>query len=74
MLSQNGNKEDDSNDEFDSLIDSKASYSERLGIDSSAGKIQHTGRFDSNFSHIYKPYSKFGLPYEDGSRTVMGVK
>ena len=38
--SQNGNKNDnsDSNDEFDSLIDSKASYSERLGIDSSAGK------------------------------------
>ena len=30
--------DDDSKDEFDSLIDSKASYSERLGIDSSAGK------------------------------------
>ena len=39
MRSQNGNKNDndDSNDEFDSLIDSKASFSERLGIDSSAG-------------------------------------
>ena len=34
----------------------------------------HTGRFDSNFSHISKSYSKFGFPYEDGSRAVMGVK
>ena len=33
----------------------------------------HTGRFDSNFSHISKSYGKFGIPYEDGSRAVMGV-
>ena len=36
--------------------------------------LPHTGTFDSNFSQISKDYSKFGLPYEDGSRTVMGVK
>ena len=34
----------------------------------------HTGTFDSNFSHISKDYSKFGLLYEDGLRAVMGVK
>ena len=34
----------------------------------------HAGRFDSNFSHISKSYSEFGVPYEDGSRAVMGVK
>ena len=35
---------------------------------------KHTGRFDSNFPHISKCYCKFGLPYEDGYRAVMGVK
>ena len=34
----------------------------------------HTGTFDTDFSHISKSYSKFGLLYEDGSRVVMGVK
>ena len=36
--------------------------------------IVHTRRFDSNFSHNSKSFSKFELPYEDGPRTVMGVK
>ena len=35
---------------------------------------RHTRRFDSLFSHNSKSYSKFELPYEDGSRTVIGVK
>ena len=34
----------------------------------------HTGTLDSNFFHISKSYSKFGLPYKYGSRAVMGVK
>ena len=34
----------------------------------------HTRRFDSNFSHNSKSYSKFGLPYEGGPMDVMGVK
>ena len=32
----------------------------------------HTRRFDSNFSHNSKSYDKFGLPYEDRPRAVMG--
>ena len=35
---------------------------------------KHTGTFDSNFSHISKYYSKFGLLYEDRLRAVMVVK
>ena len=38
------------------------------------GSTTHTGTFDSNLSHIFKYYSKFWLPYEDGLRDVMGVK
>ena len=37
-------------------------------------RIWHIGRYDSNFSHISISFSKFGLPYEDGPRAVMGVK
>ena len=43
-------------------------------LNSATADGKHTGTFDSNFSDISKSYSKFGLPYKDGSRAVMGIK
>ena len=34
----------------------------------------HIGTFDSNFSHISKSYSKFELPYKDGSRAAQRLE
>ena len=34
----------------------------------------HTGRFNSNFPHIFKSNTKFELLYESGPRVNIGVK
>ena len=38
---------------------------ERVGGNSGGDEAPCTRRFDSNFSHSSKSYSKFGLPNED---------